>query len=417
MDDALLTAAEAASRLGVKRQTLYAYVSRGLVSRQLSLDGRTSLFHPDEIDALRTAHRRTPSGEVGSVIASAVTRIEPDGHSYRETAAVDLVDEPLETVAELLWGGEGGSWSVDAEAIAAVSALQAALPDHAELIDRLRGSVLALSAHDRLRHDPTPESHRRAGRKMLTAMVDGLPLRTQSPADDPPIDGGRLADRLWPRLSSESPTTAQRDCLNAALVLMADHGLAASTFAARIAASVRADPYSVVSAGLGAMGGVLHGAASDDVHRLFDDAARLGPEVAIGRHLRDSRPISGTGHAVYRDRDPRQQALAERLADAWAGDERLALVHATRDIVTERVDRPLNVDFSLGALTWLAQMEPGSGQCIFVARTAGWIAHGIEEMTEPPLRFRAIARRRPQRPDLPEDDAEHGSGGNGSGSG
>ncbi len=405
-DPTLLTAAEAASRLGVKRQTLYAYVSRGVIARELSLDGRTSLFRAEDVDSLRSAHRRTSSGEVESVIASSITKVDEAGHSYRGVPAIELADGSLEDTAELLWGGESQPWVVPDEAIAAVRALQASLPDDVALIDRLRGSVLALSAHDQLRHDPTPDGHRRAGRLLLTSMVDGLPFvgGTDHHAADRPGAHERLADRLWPRLSARPSDRRRRDCLNAALVLLADHGLAASTFAARIAASVRADPYSIVSSGLGAMGGVLHGAASEGVHRLLDEAHAIGPETAIGQHLRDGRSINGVGHAVYRSSDPREIALTERIGAAWDGDDRLQTVQATRAILQERTSKgPINVDFALGSLTWLADMEPGGGQCIFVARAAGWIAHGIEEMDERPLRFRAVARWRPSRPPLPED--------------
>ncbi len=402
-DASLLTAAEAASRLGVKRQTLYAYVSRGVIDRQLSLDGRTSLFRADDVDRLRSAHRRTSSGELESVIASSLTKVDEDGHTYRGVPATDLADEPLETAAELLWGGEAEPWTVADSVLNSVRALQAALPDDAALIDRLRCSVLALSAGDPLRHDPSAEAHRRAGRHILIAMVDGLPA-IGTPIDDARPDGvGRLADRLWPKLTGQRSTSQTRDCLNAALVLMADHGLAASTFAARIAASVRADPYSTVQAGLGAMSGILHGAASEGVHRLLDEAQRSSPDEAVGRLLRDGRRIPGSGHSVYRRRDPREVELMTRVGAAWANDDRLSVVDQTRAIVAERAKGPINVDFALGALTWLAEMDPGGGQCIFVARAAGWIAHGVEEMDEQPLRFRAVARWRPERPELPED--------------
>ena len=79
MSGPTLTAAEAAARLGVKRSTVYAYVSRGLLERTRSLDGRTSLFDASQVDHLRATRRRAAEGEVETVIASAITR--PDSTS------------------------------------------------------------------------------------------------------------------------------------------------------------------------------------------------------------------------------------------------------------------------------------------------------------------------------------------------
>lgn len=66
-----------------------------------------------------------------------------------------------------------------------------------------------------------------------------------------------------------------------------------------------------------------------------------------------------------------------------------------------------NVDLALGAFTWLADMAPDAGEAVFaISRTAGWIAHGLEEYTEPPLRFRPRARYtgpRQARPGVADD--------------
>jgi citrate synthase len=390
-----LTATQAAARLGVKQQTVYAYVSRGVLTRRLSLDGRTSLYDPTEIDELRSARRRTTSGEVSTVIASSITKVSDSGHEYRGVLASELLDHSFEQVVELLWG-ISGAWSLNAGLLDRVRSMQDLLGPDTPLIDRLRLSVTVVSAADQFRHDPSAANHCHAGRMMLMAMVDGLPTLGR------PIKGN-LADRLWGKLTTKRGTPAQRACLNSALILLADHGLAASTFAARIAASVRADPYSIVHAGLGAVGGPLHGAASEQVHRLLDEAADVGPERAIGQRLANHEKIPGAGHLVYRTVDPRDRALMELITEAWASDPRLKTVLQVREILADRIPVPLNVDSALAALTWLGRMDPQAGQCIFVSRTAGWIAHGIEEFTERPIRFRPVARWVPPRERLPED--------------
>ena len=103
-----LTAAEAARRLGVKPATLYAYVSRGVLSRDKAADGRASLFDPDEVERLaRRGRPRRPAGVADITIESAITEITGDTLRYRGLDATRLaVRRTFEDVAELLWTGE-----------------------------------------------------------------------------------------------------------------------------------------------------------------------------------------------------------------------------------------------------------------------------------------------------------------------
>ena len=107
-----------------------------------------------------------------------------------------------------------------------------------------------------------------------------------------------MAGRLAAGLSPSAPPGAA-DALDAALVLLADHELATSTVAVRVAASTRADLYDAVSAGLGTLGGPLHGGASQLAHSLLVDAERLGPDRALNEILRWQGMLPGFGHTVY----------------------------------------------------------------------------------------------------------------------
>lgn len=189
------------------------------------------------------------------------------------------------------------------------------------------------------------------------------------------------------------------------MILLADHGLATSTFGVRLAASVRADPYSVVSAGLGSMGGVLHGSAAEAVIRLLDRADEIGPEEAIGERFALGERIPGFGHKVYRLVDPREAALFAAVEVGWESDSRLETVRQVQHLVTDRIDQPANIDLALGALAWLAHFERGATAVFAIARTVGWIAHAVEEMGEDPVRFRPVARYVPNRPDPDQPDA------------
>ena len=102
---------------------------------------------------------------------------------------------------------------------------------------------------------------------------------------------GPIADRLWHKLCPDPPPAALLGALSAALVLLADHELAASTLAARVAASVRADPYAVVATGLGALGGALHGGASLGAETML--AAARGRQAPRGWSVTCSAGASG----------------------------------------------------------------------------------------------------------------------------
>jgi len=380
-----LTATEAASILGVKRQTLYAYVSRGLLHRSVGADGRTSRFDRAEIEAMRQGRRSASDGELRTQIATRITRVNDDALTIRGHNLIDLVSggAAFEDVVAVLWE------SPPDEAWPRPNGDQLLPPPimASSIIDQLRFVTAVQSASDPLRHEVTPRSVRAAGRGLIVAMVHGL-------AEQGVGSDRSLASALWRRLTSRRGTAAERRTLDAAMSLLVDHGLAGSTFAARIAASVRADPYSVVTAGLGVIGGTLHGASSAAVHQVLVDAEQRGdPAVAISHAQRQLGSIPGFGHAVYVRQDPRFSALMALIIGAWSNDRRLQHVYRVRDVVGERVGALPNVDLALGSLTYLAGMPAEAGEAIFaIARTAGWLAHAMEEYDEKPLRFRPKAR-------------------------
>ena len=180
--------------------------------------------------------------------------------------------------------------------------------------------------------------------------------------------------------------------LDAALVLLADHELASSTLAARVAASTRSDPYDVVLAGLGAVSGPLHGGAGTSAHRMLVHARTTGaPERAVGEALTNFGSLPGFGHVLYPDGDPRARCLLELLMPLLgARDGRVVAGTLAAAAVTS--PQPPNVDFALAALAFSAGMAADAIEAIFaLARIAGWIGHALEEYGETPLRFRTRA--------------------------
>ncbi len=397
-----LTAAEAAARLGVKPATLYAYVSRGLLGRERSPGRRTSTFDPAEVERLtrrRSGRRgRRPAGEL--VVESALTAIEGGALWYRGLPVTELAaTRTFEEVAEWLWRGrfpEPTRWRAGPAALAAGRRAQAALPEGALPLERLQVIAAALAAGDDLRLELHPDAVAAAGRALIAGLAGCLPRLGRPPAPD-----AGLAARLWSCLSPLEPGPAMLAVLDAALVLLADHELAASTVAARVAASVRADPYAVAAAGLATLSGSLHGGASLAVEALLAEIEQPGLALrqakmragrVLGERLRRGERLRGLGHPLYPDGDPRAAHLLARLRRAAGGSPRLAVVEALLDATRRRGLPPPNVDLALAALGHVAEMTRGSGEAIFaVARVAGWLAHALEEYDRAiPIRLRAV---------------------------
>ena len=394
-----MSTAEAAARLGVKPATLYAYVSRGLLGRERSAHGRTSTFDPDEVDRLarpgRARRGRRPSAEL--VVPSALTAIDRGLPWYRGLAVPELArTRGFEEVAEWLWTGRfpdpAPTWQASQPALDAGRRAQAALPPAALPLERIQVIAAALAAGDDLRLELRPAAVTAAGRSLIAGLVDCFP-------DAAPLGGraalgdGSIAVRLWRRLSVLDPDPGLVGVLDAALVLLADHELAASTVAARVAASVRADPYAVVSAGLATVSGTLHGGASLGIEALLDEIDR--PEQAaavVGARLRRGERLRGFGHRLYPDGDPRARFLLTRLRATAAGSPRMEAVDAVLEATTRRGLPDPNVDLALAALAHVTSMTHGAAEAIFaIARTAGWIAHALEEYDRnTPIRPRAV---------------------------
>jgi citrate synthase len=400
-----LTTAEAAARLGVKPATLYAYVSRGLLGRERAPDGRTSAFDPAEVDRLARPGRarlgRRPAGEL--VVRSGLTAIDRGRPWYRGLAVPELAGtRSFEEVAEWLWTGRFPdpvpSWQAGPAALDAGRRAQAALPAAALPLERIRVIAAALAAGDELRLELHPAAVTAAGRALLAGLVDCLPHPGPAPARRTagrarPASRDPVAVRLWRGLSVHQPEPGLVGVVDAALVLLADHELAASTVAARVAASVRADPYAVVSAGLAAVSGTLHGGASLGIEALLAEIDRPDRAAsAVGARLRRGERLRGFGHRLYPDGDPRARALLARLRGAAAGSPRMEVVEALLDAARRRGLPDPNVDLALAALAQVTGMIRGAGEAIFAtARTAGWIAHALEEYDRnTPIRPRAI---------------------------
>ncbi|HET6860574.1 MAG TPA: citrate/2-methylcitrate synthase, partial [Streptomyces sp.] len=235
-------------------------------------------------------------------------------------------------------------------------------------------------------------------RSLIPTLVGALPT-----AGEPDRAGDRLALQLWPRLSALPADDASLAVLDTALALLVDHDLAASTLAARVAASARAHPYAVVSAGLGVLEGPLHGAASGLAHRMLAEVVQRGSAApVVADQLRNGQRVPGLGHRLYAAEDPRAQALFALLEEI---PQAAPALDAAREVVAtaaRHIPLHANVDLALAVLSVSARMPAEAGETVFaVARTAGWIAHALEEYEERPLRMRPSGQYVGPRPPQP----------------
>ncbi|MFE2941862.1 citrate synthase [Streptomyces sp. NPDC059255] len=382
-EECFLTTAEVARRLDVKPETVYAYVSRNLLTNARPGDRRGSLFAESEVEALAAKRRsgRRPAGIVER-IRTGLTLLTEDEVYYRGLPMSQLIEtEPFEAVARLLWSGHLG----DREPFRAPRALLevatravASLPQGVRTTDRIRVAVVTAGAADHLRHDPEPTAAARRAAVIMGVAVDAI-------AEHPHGDERPLAARLWPSLAGRDADADEAAALTTLLTVMADHDLAASTLVARVAASTRAHPYAVISAGLGAMDGEQHGSTSTLARRLLLDALD-DPVSALAERLRTGAAIPGFGHRVYTARDPRADLIFALLQ----GSPVMAAVDWLAEQLKDRPDGFPNASLALAAFAIHHELVPDAGESIFaVARMAGWMAHALEEYGETTLRFRA----------------------------
>jgi citrate synthase len=383
----LLTARQAADKLGVKLDTLYAYVSRGRL-RSVAVPGtRERRYRSEDIEALRDTrlgarppHSSDPEA-LTPVIGSSICLIENGRFYYRGRDAVHLSDEAtLEETARLLWLDEAGGEP-------ALASGPASAARGSGLIERCQIQLTAIGDEELSSLDLTRSGVARTGWRILHALSACIAPALPSPD---PIHR-RLAG-AW-RLRD-----AGSDLLRRCLVLIADHELNPSTFVARCVASTGATPCAVVVAALSALSGRLHGGETARAEGLLRELSEAGDPMVImaGRLARGER-LPGFGQPLYPEGDPRAAAILAALAQA--APETCALAEKAAETGLRLIGRRPNVDFALAAAALgLGLPRDGALAMFIIGRAVGWIAHAIEQY-ESGLMIRPRARYLGPRPE------------------
>jgi len=381
-----LGAREAAEYLGVKLQTLYAYASRGRLKSLEGTRGRARRYARADLDALR-ARSAGPAANAlrfgDPVLETSITRMTPTGPVYRDREAVTLAlsDTPFVAVAELLWTGalpaRTPSWP---HAEAPIRALATLVPIGSPPLTAPSIALPVLAAADPARFDPSREAVLARARRLIPRLAASFALS---------LDPRRLA----PALATDEPVRALAIALDAAttkralallnrtLVLLADHELNASTFAARVAASTGADLYSCLQAAIAACSGPLHGGASEQVEMLVREAASpANAAAALRDRMRRGERIPGFGHPLYPEGDPRVLPLLEAARALAPRSPRVRTLDALIDAMQAAGRPAANVDVALACVCAALDLPLGQGPAIFsLGRSAGWVAHVLEQ--------------------------------------
>lgn len=382
-----LTSNEVVERLGISKSTLYAYVSRGLIQSEPDPDSpRSRRYRADDVDRLNNRQKMRADPEHASstaldwgspVLESRISAITSQRLTYRGQNAIRLAREnSFEEVIALLWSGSLDSDLPEPEATTVyvrddLLRQSGTLSRSVDPLARLQMILPSLEQRDPRSFDFRPGSVQRAGRGILqlaTACLTGTEGHSGI---------ARTLQAHWATGNNQASRL-----IDAALILSADHELNISTFTVRCIASARAPIYSAITGGISAMRGQKHGGASLQVDALLDEVST--PESAyevLRKRLQRGEDIAGFGHRLYPDGDPRGTALLDMISESGLDNQNTGeLVQAVRSAANELQGALPNLEFGLVALCRTLDLPAGSGQSLMtLGRTAGWIAHAIEE--------------------------------------
>lgn len=389
-----MTAAEAMDRLGVKQQTLYAYVSRQMIRRVTSAGSKRSLYSRDDVEKLAARRSRKAQNppavpawqsDASGGITTALTQITAQGPMYRGRLFSSLIGHPgrIENVAELLWTGvlldEPLAWEHD-EIPANMEQALAALQLQPGQVPFLRtmatvSIVMGEPAGKELRSGSTAG----LARRLVCAYAGCLGMLTGQPAFVRPRQGEPIGHIVL-RALGLPVSSAHLAAVNAVLITCADHDLSSPTYAARVVASTGAGLHACLLASIAGHSGHHFGGSCDRTEDLFlTQSAHAQARAQIVSGIRAGTKLPGFNHPLYPSGDPRAQFLLE-LAEQLAGPQALQDIQETiREAEAGTGQRPA-LELGLVAVARaLGLPRRGASALWAVGRSVGWVAHVIEQ--------------------------------------
>ena len=393
-----LTASEAIGLLEVKRQTLYAYVSRGLIRSTVRSGRKERLYLREDVERVHArALARSGHGPVAAdamnhgqpIIPTAITEITPAGPKYRGRLATELAEAeaPFEAVAQLLWTGEwdpaAAPWKVrpaPAEFVALVDSF-GDVPRRDPVLEVFAVAVLHLGLQRRSDAADGPgETHAyEEARQIIGHLVGCCGLASPRQRYVPMDPGERIAPALLRALDAEG-TPRNVATVTALLALLADHELAPGTLSVRVAASSGATLHGCIAAALCASAGLIVAHRFDEIYDfLAQGRDRAGWVRAAVQLHEQGRPMPGFGHVLYPRGDPRGSMLLAFIRERRPEPELLAVCDFIAE-VEQATGQRVRHELPLVALVRAMGLPRPAASAIFlVSRTAGWVAHIQEQ--------------------------------------
>ncbi|WP_321911908.1 citrate synthase family protein [Burkholderia cepacia] len=400
MQKDLMSRDEVLEILNIKQGTLYAYVSRGIIKTAPHPDGRKSLYFRADVERVRSRKRGRPPQSAAAestmhwgtpVVTSAITQITAGGPVYRNRSAVEMARSGVsfETVAQLLftgtWQDNFGAWA-GIDTPSDVNRLLQSYPDgvRSNDIGNLLGMVtMALGMHERGTSEISDGVSVTAARLLIQTMA-GCHGFLQTKGHFTLRHPMEALAHLILRASRVEASPEALHALNGAMIVLADNELAPATFAARIAASTNADLFNCVAAAIGSHVGFSTGTATQKVETALLQTTTerdLGQRISLVREYGAS--LFGFNHPMYPEGDPRADVILELIAGLPNLD---AGTHNTLEFLTkvrEDLKAYPGVAIAMVTLSRALGLPDGSSTAIWIlSRTAGWVAHILEQRTQ-----------------------------------
>ncbi len=268
-------------------------------------------------------------------------------------------------------------------------------PESAHPMDALQATVAVLGMFYPLPHSSDGSLDEGTARDVCINLIAKLPTLVAAHArmrhgDDPipPRDDLSHAANFYYMLTGQEPFPLTERIMDVALIVHAEHTMNASTFSTMVTASTHADPYTCISAAIGALSGPLHGGANEDVLCMLDEIGGMERvEDYLHRKLERKEKIPGLGHRVYKTKDPRAtllQQLYVKLTEKMGSDPTYEIASRIEELSRQTLGAKgvcPNVDFYSGIVYRKLGIATDLFTPIFaVARVAGWLAHWKEQL-------------------------------------
>lgn len=265
-----------------------------------------------------------------------------------------------------------------------------ALPKDTPPMHALRTGISVLGCFDPDAESDDPQAQRQLALKLIAQIpvVTAFFHRIRSGKEivEPDSSLGEAANFLW-MIDGEKPGREKEETLDLCYVLHADHGMNASTFSARVTIATLSDIYSAVTTAIGTLKGPLHGGANEGVIKMLHEIESPAKvDAYIENALANKQKIMGIGHRVYRTLDPRAphlRAMAQKLSTKIGEPKWIEMSDRIAKIMFERKSLNANVDFYSATVYYSLGIPIDLFTPIFaIARTAGWTAHILEQLSD-----------------------------------